>query len=169
MPGSRPRSDDPTLGELFVTVTRAMHRHSREALSDLGLTPASARALRVLGGSQRSLRMSELAQRLRIVPRSATTLVDALERDELVERHPDENDRRSVRVHLTIPGSQLLDRMRQARYGAADQLLSTLPAEDQEVLRRVLLTLDDELRDPVGQTPPAGEDPAAGQDLPAGQ
>lgn len=131
-----------------MTVTRAMHRRSREALSDLGLTPASARALRVLGGSERPLRMSELAERLRIVPRSATTLVDALERDGLVERHPDESDRRSMRVHLTGPGSQLLDRMRQARYGAADRLLTTLPADDQALLRRVLLAIDDELREP---------------------
>jgi DNA-binding MarR family transcriptional regulator len=137
-----PRSPDPTLGELFVTVTRGLHRQARDALSGLGLTPASARALRVLGGADRPLRMSELAERLRIVPRSATTLVDALEGDGLVQRQPDEADRRSMRVHLTPAGAQLLTRMRQARYGAADRLLAALPDDDRDALRRVLLTLD---------------------------
>jgi DNA-binding MarR family transcriptional regulator len=150
-----PRSEDPTLGELFVTVTRALNHRSRAALSDVGLTPASARALRVLGGADRPLRMSELAERLRIVPRSATTLVDTLEREQLVERHPDESDRRSMRVHLTPAGAQLLTRMRQARYGAADRLLATLPDDDRDALRRILLTLDDGLSEPgVADVPP---------------
>jgi DNA-binding MarR family transcriptional regulator len=51
-----------------------------------------------------------------------------------------------MRVHATDAGTQLLTRMRQARYGVADQLLTTLPPEDQAVLRRVLLGLDDALR-----------------------
>jgi DNA-binding MarR family transcriptional regulator len=144
--GPRHRSEDPTLGELFTSVTRGMHHRSREALSGLGLTPASARALRVIGWADEAPKMSELAERLRIVPRSATTLVDALERDGLVERRPDAADRRSMRVHATAAGTQLLTRMRQARYGVADQLLTTLPPEDQAVLRRVLLGLDDALR-----------------------
>jgi DNA-binding MarR family transcriptional regulator len=149
---SRPRhrSEDPTLGELFTSVTRGLHHRSREALSGLGLTPASARALRAIGWADEPLRMSELAERLRIVPRSATTLVDALERDGLVQRRPDAADRRSMRVHPTPAGTQLLTRMRQARYGVADQLLATLRAEDQAVLRRVLLALDDELREGDG-------------------
>lgn len=150
-----PRSEDPTLGELFASVTRALHRGSREALADLGLTPASARALRVLGGAEEPLRMSELAERLRIVPRSATTLVDALERDDLVERRPDANDRRSMRVHLTPGGSRMLTRMRQARWGVADRLLTALPTEDRATLHRILLTIDDAVRasDDAERTP----------------
>jgi DNA-binding MarR family transcriptional regulator len=47
------------------------------------------------------LRMGELAQRARLAKQTMTTMVRLLERDGLVRREPDSEDRRAVRVYLT--------------------------------------------------------------------
>ncbi|WP_320669295.1 MarR family winged helix-turn-helix transcriptional regulator [Patulibacter defluvii] len=132
----------PSTGELIARVARWVHGSTRERLAPLGVTPAAARALGVLMRSDEPLRMVELAERLRIVPRSVTTLVDGLEQDGLVERRPDPQDRRSTRVHLTEAGQARRDALRRARYEAADELVAVLSDDDREQLHRLLAIID---------------------------
>jgi DNA-binding MarR family transcriptional regulator len=47
------------------------------------------------------LRMGEIAHRARLSKQTMTTMVRLCERDGLVERRPDGDDRRATRVHLT--------------------------------------------------------------------
>ena len=68
-----------------------------EALADWEVTPGQARALRVLAGAD-GMRPSALADALRIAPRSATEVVDALEERGWVRREPDATDRRATRL-----------------------------------------------------------------------
>jgi DNA-binding MarR family transcriptional regulator len=133
---------EPPLGELLSRAARAIHLQSRELLAPLGLTPAAARALRTLGHAHGPMRMVDLADRMHVVPRTVTTLVDALEADELIERRADPNDRRSTQVHLTARGVERLRQMRDARRAAAGELLSALSDEEQEELRALLVKLD---------------------------
>ena len=58
--------------------------------------------LRRSPGQQRAL--GEIADVLHVSPRNVTGLIDALERDGLVERVPDPDDRRSVLARLTPAG-----------------------------------------------------------------
>jgi DNA-binding MarR family transcriptional regulator len=48
-----------------------------------------------------ALRMGEIAHRARLSKQTMTTMVRLCERDGLVERHADPDDRRATRVHLT--------------------------------------------------------------------
>ena len=48
------------------------------------------------------LRMGEIARRARLSKQTITTMVRLCERDGLVERRPDPEDRRATRVHLTV-------------------------------------------------------------------
>ncbi|WP_051471125.1 MarR family winged helix-turn-helix transcriptional regulator [Patulibacter minatonensis] len=145
-----PRADDgvpdtaepPPLGELIGRAARAIHFQSRQLLAPLGLTPAAARALRTLGYPDRPMRMVDLAERMHVVPRTVTTLVDTLEEAGLVERRPDPNDRRSTLVHLTDRGRGRLDDMLEARRTAAGELLSALTPDEQLQMRRLLAKLD---------------------------
>jgi DNA-binding MarR family transcriptional regulator len=50
------------------------------------------------------LRMGEVARRSRLSKQTMTTMVRLAERDGLVERRPDDTDRRATRVHLTARG-----------------------------------------------------------------
>ncbi|MGX6447038.1 MarR family winged helix-turn-helix transcriptional regulator [Patulibacter sp. S7RM1-6] len=134
--------DAASLGELLSRAARAIHAQSRELLAPLGMTPAEARALRTLARDGAPLRMVELAERMHVVPRTVTTLVDALEQGGLIERRPDPSDRRSTLVQLTPRGEERLDEMRRARRDAAGQLLSALDADEQAQLRALLKKLD---------------------------
>ncbi|MDX8153610.1 MarR family transcriptional regulator [Patulibacter brassicae] len=163
-----PRSDDgapPSTGELIARISRWIHGRSRDRLAPFGTTPAAARALVVLLRTGESQRMGDLAERLRIVPRSVTTLVDDLEREGLVERRPDPDDRRSTRVHLTDAGRERGAAMLRARHEAADDLVAVLDEADRDELHRLLSLLDaaahaDWCRH--GRRGPRRDDPAAG-------
>lgn len=141
-PGADGAPGEPPLGELLSRAARAIHLQSRELLAPLGLTPAAARALRTLGHAHGPMRMVDLAERMHVVPRTVTTLVDALEADELIERRADPHDRRSTQVHLTERGAERLGQMRSARRAAAGELLSALSDDEQEQLRELLVKLD---------------------------
>ncbi|WP_067484918.1 MarR family winged helix-turn-helix transcriptional regulator [Actinomadura hibisca] len=130
------------LADLLLRAARRMRRHQIDSLAPLGLTPAQARALRVII-RYAPLRMVDLAARLDIVPRSATTLVDALEEAGLVARRPDPANRRSLLVEPTGAGLDARARMSAVRREAAEELFAPLSAEQRETLHGLLAVLDD--------------------------
>jgi DNA-binding MarR family transcriptional regulator len=88
------------------------------------------------------LRMTELADRLGIVPRSVTTVVDALEEAGLVRREIDPRNRRAILLRLTDRGAAVRDDLREARRRAAEDLFAPLSAEDRKALAGLLTLLD---------------------------
>ncbi|MFE2428782.1 MarR family winged helix-turn-helix transcriptional regulator [Streptomyces sp. NPDC059373] len=136
---------DETTGRLadqLLRLNRRLHRAQRHHLEPLGVTPAQARLLRTVSHSETPPRMADLAQRLDVVPRAVTTLVDALEAHTLVRRVPDPASRRVVRIELTDDGRATLQRLRQARRAAAEDLLAPLDAAQREALTALLAVLD---------------------------
>jgi DNA-binding MarR family transcriptional regulator len=91
------------------------------------------------------LRMAELAERLGIVPRSVTTVVDALESAGLVRREIDPTNRRAILLHLTNRGTGVREELREARREAAEELFAPLSPRDRKSLGELLSALD---RDP---------------------
>ncbi len=135
-----------TTGELadqLLRLTRRMHRAHKRYLQPLGITPAMARLLGVAAHGTEPARMVDLAQRLDVVPRAVTTLVDALEANGLVRREADPASRRVVRVALTEEGTATLQRLREARRSAAEELLAPLAAAQRAKLGELLTTLDE--------------------------
>lgn len=134
-----PAAQDPAaLADQVQRLTRRLRRAQAEALAPLGLTPAQERALSRIARSSEPLRMTQLAEHLGIVPRSATTVVDALERAGLVRREIDPANRRAILLHLTDRGKAVGDDMRAARRRAADELFTPLTADDRKVLADIL-------------------------------
>ena len=76
---------EETLSEAFWAVARQLRQLTREALAPWDVTPAQFRALGTLV-RHGPMRLSELSEQLRIAPRSATEVVDALQERGLVER-----------------------------------------------------------------------------------
>jgi DNA-binding MarR family transcriptional regulator len=137
--------EDPVqLADLLQRLMRRLRRAQAERLAPLGLTPAQERALRVISRSEEPLRMTELADRLGIVPRSVTTVIDALEQAGLVRREVDPRNRRAIRLHLTDRGSAVRDDMREARRQAAEDLFAPMPGGDRKTLTEILSRLDEE-------------------------
>lgn len=130
------------LAELLTHASRRLRRGATADMSPLGLTVGQARVLRAVADAG-PMRMADLASHLEVVPRSATSVVDALESAGLVARRDDPGDRRSVRVALTDQGRSLLLRLDTARRRSADQLFAALAPAERAELRRLLSLLCD--------------------------
>lgn len=135
------------LAELFFRLSKRIRHRSAEHLAPLGLTPAQARALRVLH-HEKPMRIVALAGRLDIVPRSATTVVDALEQAGLVTRETDPADRRSVLVSLSAAGRERMRGLHASRRRAAEDAFGSLPESDRAALARILHALHGAINDP---------------------
>ncbi|MCX4746426.1 MarR family transcriptional regulator [Kitasatospora sp. NBC_01287] len=156
-----PSADNPSpdgAAELADELTRAMKRirhRTMDRLEPYGLTPGQGRALRVLAHAARcetpgrAMRLSELADRLNVAPRSATTVVDALEQAALVERVPDPVDRRSVGLVLTAAGRAAVERVARVRQEVAEDYFRDADPADVVVMLRVLRAAE------AAQRPPA--------------
>lgn len=139
----RDRDPDGMLAEQLLRLTRRLHRIQSRQLEPIGITPAQFRLLRTVAGYDAAPRMADLAQRLDVVPRAVTTLVDALETSGRVRRAPDPDSRRVVRIEITDEGRATLRSLRNARRAAAEEILAPLTAEQREVLGGLLSALVD--------------------------
>ena len=139
----QPGSDgDETLSEALIAVARQLRGTSQATLAPWDITPGQLRALRVLG-HHGALRMSELSEHLHIAARSTTEVVDALESRGLVERRPDQLDRRATLAELTERGASVLSAIRVARGTEAERIFNRLSEADKAHLGRILGTLRD--------------------------
>jgi DNA-binding MarR family transcriptional regulator len=148
------------LSDLLVRASWRLRQNERKELAPFGLTFAQARALRLISSADGQaeayeatstgrptddgMRIGELAGRLEIVPRSATTMVDGLEGAGLVARRMDPSDRRSVLVTCTAEGKDLIARLDQDRRSGAEDLFAPLSTERKEELLRLLALLTGE-------------------------
>jgi len=130
------------IADLLGQVVRQLHHGTREALAPLGLSRAQSRVVRLLADGP--LRMATIAERLAVVPRTVTDLVDGVEAAGLVERRPDPVDRRSIFVALTADGQRLLERLDVAWRESAEEAVRRLDPADRAVLLQLLRELTDE-------------------------
>ncbi|MFP3986410.1 MarR family transcriptional regulator [Streptomyces sp. E11-3] len=144
-PGPTLSDPDSLLAEQLLRLTRRLHRVHKRHLekSGIGITPAQSRLLRTVVHYDTPPRMADLAQRLEVVPRAVTTLVDGLENSGCVRRVPDPANRRVIRIELTDTGRVALDKLRGARRAAAEEILAPLATEQREVFGGLLSALLD--------------------------
>ncbi|MFE7354412.1 MarR family winged helix-turn-helix transcriptional regulator [Streptomyces sp. NPDC057543] len=132
---------DGVLAEQLLRVTRRLQRIQSRQLEPIGITPAQFRLLRTVAHYDGPPRMADLAQRLDVVPRAVTSLVDGLEASGRVRRAPDPDSRRVVRIEITEDGLATLRSLRDARRAAAEEILAPLTADQREVLGGLLSAL----------------------------
>ncbi|TDE13117.1 MarR family transcriptional regulator [Jiangella asiatica] len=127
---------DRDVCRLIQQFVQRLDVHVRRVADQLGLTAAQVIALRELS---EPITARELAGRMSCEASNATFVVDRLEGQGLVERHPHPTDRRAKRIVLTAGGqrtrSTVLERL------ATDSQLSPLTDSQQETLRDLLRTL----------------------------
>ncbi|MBU6530619.1 MarR family winged helix-turn-helix transcriptional regulator [Streptomyces sp. NPDC057245] len=136
---------DGLLAEQLLRLTRRVHRIQKRHLEHrgLGITPAQSRLLRTLAHYGSPPRMADLAERLEVVPRAVTTLVDGLETAGKVRRVPDPDNRRVIRIELTDDGRAALRELHGARRSAAEEILAPLSEEQRTALGGLLDALID--------------------------
>ena len=131
------------LSDLLMRLARTQRRRWRDALAPWDLSPHQARALRVVC-ERDGVRLSDLAETLRIAPRSATEVADGLQDRGLVERAADPADRRAVLLRPTDEGRRVRAEVDRARAADSEDLFARLSAADRSTLGRLLRALGDE-------------------------
>lgn len=107
----------------------ALLRRDQEASLDrMGLSLSRVHVLWVLGTEGPSTHRV-LAERLGVVPRSVTDLVDGLESIGLVTREPHPDDRRASLVTLTKQGRVVVRRLRTDHERFAVEMFAEFPAD----------------------------------------
>lgn len=134
------------LAELLHLVSKRLRHGYVHRLVPLGLNPGQARALRALADAEGPLRMVRLADELRIVPRSLTPVVDALEEAGLVRREVDPASRRSTLLLITDEGRAKAERARDARREAGEALFTVLSQDQRDQLSDLLSAVDGQFR-----------------------
>jgi DNA-binding MarR family transcriptional regulator len=89
------------------------------------------------------IRMSDLAARMGIKAITVTQFVDALEKERMLERAADPNDRRATLVRLTDQAPPLIEQARAAAKVVKDGLVEPLPPEARSQLLGLLSQLVD--------------------------
>lgn len=95
--------------------------------------------------------LGDLAGDLDSTPRNITGLVDHLERDGLVERVPDPDDRRSVRARLTEAGRVRIDAIWKEGLEHQFEVVGGMSKEDLAQLRHLCLQLVENARKELGK------------------
>ena len=133
------------LGEQLLRVARGLRRAWMVDLSEHDLSPHESRALRVAADREESPRLRDLADALRIAPRSVTDVVDALEAKGYVARQPDPHDRRASVVVVTEAGAAARAAVHEARRRSVGDQMGALTAPQRAALADALTTLEEGL------------------------
>jgi DNA-binding MarR family transcriptional regulator len=136
------REFDEAWDEFFGSIRRARGRAAQVAEKE-GLSLAQFQLLYafVEGDGAEQLAVGVLAERAGIAQPTATRILDALERDAIVERRPSEEDRRSVIVSLTAAGRRLLTRKRKLVEAKRTEVFESLDSADRKRAATLLRTL----------------------------
>ncbi|MCP4372444.1 MAG: MarR family transcriptional regulator [Deltaproteobacteria bacterium] len=87
------------------------------------------------------LKVNELGKRAGLEPSTMTGLLDRMERDRLVKREPDPNDRRAHRIHLTQEGVDAEVSATEVVSSTLDKAFSSIGKKDIEITKNVLRTI----------------------------
>lgn len=107
-----PIADDQVnlIESLLRHVSSVVRRKGREILADFSITPPQFDALLFLD-EYGELTIGELSNKMYLAYSTTTDLVDRLERNQLVERVRDQNDRRVVRLRMMQKGTDLIEKV----------------------------------------------------------
>jgi DNA-binding MarR family transcriptional regulator len=120
-------------------VSSIIKRRGRDILIDYPVTPPQFSALLALRRLKNPT-MTQLCEFLSLASSTVTDLVDRMERNELVERIRDVEDRRIIRLKITKQGLKVVDAVVEQRRNYLAEVFEDIDSETlQELLR--LLTL----------------------------
>ena len=135
-----------SLGYQIAHLNRLYDRRMQEALGDLGVAPGQFAPL-VMLFEQDGLTQAELCRRINGEQPTMANTLDRMERDGLIKRKPDPDDKRRATIHLTPRADDMRARvMEQARQVAA-QAVKALSASEQDQLFSLIARLSDNMKD----------------------
>ncbi|MEV4055508.1 MarR family transcriptional regulator [Amycolatopsis sp. NPDC049688] len=137
-------SADPITDDVVALLARIVDRFTgsyEAAAASQGLTTVQAKVLAALG---EPLPMHRIAEELKSERSNVTGIIDRLEARGLVERRPDERDRRIKNIVATPAGAVLARNFRRSLGFAAEPLAALAPEERVRLRELLQLMVDGE-------------------------
>lgn len=144
-----PRTAPPLPARVFEGLERiatAIRADDWSRARAAGVNPTQLAILDILEGRPAGLAVRDLATQLGVSQPTATDSILALERKGLVEKRPEPGDGRSQRVQIT-PAGLSVQMAGAASPGAVAQAAASLPADQQEQLLLLAISLIRQLQD----------------------
>ncbi len=113
---------------LLRKISAIIKRRGRDILTNFKITPPQFNALLVLR-RHGDMTIGELGEQMYLACSTATDLVDRMERNGLVERVRDTNDRRVIRIHVLEKGEEILGEVMTARTDYLEEVLESVSGE----------------------------------------
>ncbi|WP_445489604.1 MarR family winged helix-turn-helix transcriptional regulator [Niallia sp. 03133] len=139
--------------DMIATVEKDMRyisgiikQKGREILSNYTITPPQFVALQWLF-EDGDMTIGELSNKMYLAFSTTTDLVDRMEKNVLVQRVKDPNDRRVVRIHLLDEGKRLIDEVIKKRQGYLEEVLGDYSLKEVEQLKDTFMRLHQEMRE----------------------
>lgn len=132
--------------ECFANLWRAaelvMGLHNRHTLDRYQLSPSARGVLAVVEGAGQPLEPTVIAERLVVTTGSMTSLLDNLEKRDLVRRQPHPEDRRKLLIDITPAARAIIDELLPALHARErDVIAAALTPSEQRTLLRSLAKL----------------------------
>lgn len=126
-------------------ISGIIKQKGREMLSNYTITPPQFIALQWLF-EDGDMTIGELSNKMYLACSTTTDLVDRMEKNLLVERVKNPNDRRVVRIHLLDEGKRIIDEVIKKRQVYLEEVLVDFSAEEIQLLQKSLTKLHQEMR-----------------------
>ena len=123
--------------ELQRATDRARRQQELDLWMDLPLTIAQLKCLFFISNNENTT-SGKLAVALRVTPTNVTGIIDRLEKQEMVSRAGDPQDRRATILRITGKGTDLVSRLRSGRTVYLSQVFSRMSQENRTLLARGL-------------------------------
>ena len=123
----------------LLTCTQLIERRVRTRLrEDFATTLPRFDLMAQLERHPEGLKMGELSRLLMVTGGNVTAIVDQLEKEGLVERLDEPDDRRAFRIRLTRAGDKAFAEMARAHEGWVVEMLEGLSRKEHEELLKLL-------------------------------
>lgn len=137
MAGARKSVTAAQVADEFSRAAKVLVRRFDERLGEHGVSTPRSRLVVEVARSQ-PVRVTELALAIGITQGTASSLVEALVRDGLLERQASADDRRSVFLRVTAQGAALAQEWTAGYERTAEELFSPLSSEQLSTLADIL-------------------------------
>lgn len=125
----------------FLDTTTAFYEGVDTYFAQFGLSRGRFTLLMQLVEAETGLLPSEFAERAGVTRATVTSLLDGLEREQLVIRQPHSHDRRRLSVYLTEKGRKLMNEILPDHFCRTKDLMAYLSDRDKKTFIKLLSKL----------------------------
>ncbi|MBS6184029.1 MAG: MarR family transcriptional regulator [Clostridium celatum] len=122
---------------VFTRAEHSIHRIEYQTIKQSGLTPAQFGVLEALY-NKGDLRICELIEKILTTSGNITVVIKNLEKDGLIKKKPDPNDKRSCIISLTEEGEKIIEDILPNHIENIKSIFEILTEEEKNTLKNIL-------------------------------